>query len=100
MGGDINYFPRNGVVKPFAKAAFAVPAPYQMSDVVQTPFGYHLILVTDHKAGIEVKFEEAKDQVREVFCDASATRSSPNTSPRADHGGAGTSEVTCGAERE
>jgi len=68
VGGDINWFPRSGMVEAFAKAAFALQ-PYQMSDVVQTEFGYHVILVTDRKPGKDVKFEEAKDVVRELYCD-------------------------------
>ncbi len=67
-GGDINYFPRDGEVEPFARAAFALQ-PFQMSDVVQSECGYHLILVTDRKAGADVKFEEAKDAVRELYCE-------------------------------
>jgi peptidyl-prolyl cis-trans isomerase C len=67
-GGDVNYFPRfGGMVEPFAQAAFALK-PYQMSDVVQTQFGLHLILMTDRKAGKpDVKFEEVKDDIKEVF---------------------------------
>jgi peptidyl-prolyl cis-trans isomerase C len=68
VGGDVNWFPRDGMVEAFAKAAFALQ-PYQMSDVVQTQFGYHLLLVTDRKPGVEVKFEDAKEQVRELYCE-------------------------------
>lgn len=63
-GGDLNFFPRAGaMVEPFAKAAFEMK-PYQMSDVVATEFGYHLILVTAKKQGTPKKFEEVKDDVR------------------------------------
>jgi peptidyl-prolyl cis-trans isomerase C len=66
-GGDVGWFQRAGImVEPFAKAAFALK-PYQMSDVVHTSFGYHLILVTDRKPGREIKFEDVKDEVKEVF---------------------------------
>jgi parvulin-like peptidyl-prolyl isomerase len=69
QGGDVGWFRRAGyMVEPFAKAAFALK-PYQMSDVVQTQFGYHLILVTDRKAGAEVKFEDAKEMAREIYAD-------------------------------
>ena len=66
-GGDLGLFPRAGaMVEPFARAAFALK-PYQMSDVVATEFGYHLILNTDFKPGKEVKFEEVKPFVQEVY---------------------------------
>jgi len=66
-GGDVNYFARNGsMVEPFAKAAFALRT-YQMSDVIKTQFGYHLILVTDRKAGTAVKFDTVAEEVKEVY---------------------------------
>jgi peptidyl-prolyl cis-trans isomerase C len=69
QGGDVGSFRRAGfMVEPFAKVAFALK-PYEMSDVVQTQFGYHLILVLEHKPGIQVKYEDVKDDVKEVFCD-------------------------------
>ena len=69
QGGDLGYFLRAGtMVEPFAQAAFALK-PYQMSDVVQTHLGYHLILATDRKPGKEVKFEDVKEEVKEVFFD-------------------------------
>jgi peptidyl-prolyl cis-trans isomerase C len=66
-GGDVNFFARNGVmVEAFAKAAFALK-PYQLSDVVKTTFGYHLILVTDRKAGTPVKFETVQEELKEIY---------------------------------
>lgn len=66
-GGDLNFFPRAGsMVEPFAKAAFSLK-PYQMSEVVTTEFGYHLILVTARKAGTPTTFEKAKDDVRILY---------------------------------
>ena len=68
-GGDVNWFGRVGdMVEPFARAAFILK-PYQMSDVVKTQFGCHLILATDRKPGREVKFEAIKDVVKAVYCD-------------------------------
>jgi peptidyl-prolyl cis-trans isomerase C len=67
--GDVNWFERaHGMAEPFARAAFALE-PYQMSDVVKTQYGYHLILVTDRKAGHEVKFEDVKAVVKEVYAE-------------------------------
>ena len=69
QGGSVGPFPKAGfMVEPFANAAFALK-PYEMSDVVQTPFGYHLILCVERKPGREVKFEEVKDVVKEVYFD-------------------------------
>jgi len=66
-GGDLGEFPRMGMmVEPFARAAFALK-PYQVSEPVATPFGYHLILVTSRKAGEPVKFEQVKGAVAEVY---------------------------------
>ncbi len=69
QGGDVNWFQRAGfMVEPFAKVAFSLK-PFQISDVVKTQFGYHLILVTDRKGGREVKFEDVKEEVMEIYCE-------------------------------
>jgi peptidyl-prolyl cis-trans isomerase C len=66
-GGDINWFGRvDTMVEPFARAAYALKE-YQMSEPVKTEFGYHLILVTDRKAGSEVKFDDKKEDVKAVY---------------------------------
>jgi peptidyl-prolyl cis-trans isomerase C len=68
QGGDVNWFQGVGfMVEPFSRAAFALQ-PFQMSDVVQTQFGYHLILLTDRKPGRDVKFEDVKEMVKEHYC--------------------------------
>jgi peptidyl-prolyl cis-trans isomerase C len=65
-GGDIGYFPRKMTVEEaFAKAAFALKVG-QMSDVVQTDYGLHLIKVTDRKPGQPSDFSKMKDEVREM----------------------------------
>ncbi|HEV8058603.1 MAG TPA: peptidylprolyl isomerase [Gemmataceae bacterium] len=66
-GGDIGFFPRKlAVEEPFAKAAFALKVG-DISDVVQTDFGYHLIKVTERKAGTPSDFTKIKDEVRELL---------------------------------
>ncbi len=55
------------MVEPFSRAAFALK-PFEVSEPVKTPFGYHLILVTDRKPGREVTFEAVKDMVEEHYC--------------------------------
>ena len=69
-GGDVEWFQGIGfMVEPFSRAAFALK-PFEISEPIKTPFGYHLILVTDRKAGREVKFEEVKEMVKEHYCTA------------------------------
>ncbi|MGL4550150.1 MAG: peptidylprolyl isomerase, partial [Gemmataceae bacterium] len=68
-GGDVGFFQKAGfMVQPFANAAFALQV-NQMSEVIRTPFGLHLILVTERRPGKEVKFEDVKDVVKEVYFD-------------------------------
>jgi peptidyl-prolyl cis-trans isomerase C len=66
-GGDVEWFQAIGfMVEPFSRAAFALK-PFELSEPVKTPFGYHLILVTDRKAGREVKYEEVKEMVKDHY---------------------------------
>ncbi|MCF8062343.1 MAG: peptidylprolyl isomerase [Deltaproteobacteria bacterium] len=62
-GGDLGYFPRGKMAKPFEDAAFALK-PGDMSDVVKTRFGYHLIKLEDRKPEGTVPFEEVQDAVQ------------------------------------
>ena len=61
-GGDLGYFPREMMVKPFADVAFTLKKG-QVSDVVETQFGYHVIQCVDHKKAHEVTYEEARPKV-------------------------------------
>lgn len=68
-GGDLGWFPRAGaMVEPFARGAFALKAG-EMSDVVHTSFGCHLILTTDRRPGGETKFEDVREIVKDVYCE-------------------------------
>jgi parvulin-like peptidyl-prolyl isomerase len=66
-GGWIGEFQKIGyLTPPLAEAAFALK-PFEVSDVVKTPFGYHLIMISERKPGKNVKFEDVKEVVKEVF---------------------------------
>ena len=60
----MGYFRRGRMVKPFEEAAFALE-PGDISDVVQTRFGYHLIKVTDKKPETIIPYDEAKDEIEQ-----------------------------------
>lgn len=58
--GDLDYFRRGDVVEPFEEAAFALK-PGEISEIVQTDFGFHIIKVEDNKLD---KFENVKEQLK------------------------------------
>ena len=63
-GGDLSFFPRKGaMVEPFAEAAFKLQKDEVAPEPVRSEFGYHVIKVTDRKAGGKQAFEEAKPQI-------------------------------------
>jgi peptidyl-prolyl cis-trans isomerase C len=65
-GGDLNYFGWGRMVPAFEQAAFAL-APGQTSDVVTTPFGYHIIKVTDRKAAGTTPFEQVSERIKQFL---------------------------------
>jgi len=62
QGGDLGAFGRGQMVKPFEKAVFAM-MPGDVSDIVETEFGFHLIKLEEKKPARTVEFAEAKEQI-------------------------------------
>jgi len=65
-GGDLNFFSRGRMIPAFEKTAFELKIG-QVSDIVETQFGYHVIKVTDHKDASVTQFEQAKDDILQIL---------------------------------
>src|SRR5215467_3908813 len=61
-GGDLDYFTRGKMVPEFDEVAFTLQ-PGQLSDVVKSQFGYHVIKLTDKKPGTTRPFAELRQQL-------------------------------------
>jgi peptidyl-prolyl cis-trans isomerase C len=66
-GGDLDYFSLNtGLIEEFTDVAFKLKKG-MISDPVETPFGFHLIQVTDRKEGKEPDFEQNKPYIYNAY---------------------------------
>jgi len=63
-GGDLKYFKRGQMVKPFETVAFSLK-PGDVSEIVETRFGYHLIKVTEKKPEETVAYDNVNEKIKE-----------------------------------
>ena len=88
-GGDLDFFGRGAMVPEFDKVAFSMQ-PGQVSDVVKTEFGYHVIKLTDKRAASQrplaevqaqiedqIKWQRAQDQAQRMADDVAAQMKKP-----------------------
>lgn len=66
QGGDLGFFARDMMVKPFSDAAFALKEG-EISDLVQSEYGFHIIQVTGSKGSGEKPLAEVKPEVESLY---------------------------------
>jgi len=67
-GGDLGYLRREQMFPDFARAAFDLK-PGELSGVVRTPFGFHVLKLVDRKKGQPLTFEQVKEPLRQRLTD-------------------------------
>ena len=65
-GGSLGYIKRGDMEPPFEKVAFSLPVG-QVSDVVETSVGYHIIKVSDHRESTRATFDQVKATLIETL---------------------------------
>ena len=63
-GGDLGYFVKARMVKPFSDAAFALKSPGDTSEIIETQFGYHIIKLDERRPEGPRSFDEVKDALK------------------------------------
>ena len=63
-GGDLDYFGRGGMVKPFEDAAWALK-PGEISGIVETEYGFHIIKLTDKKPATNRTLDQVRPQLED-----------------------------------
>lgn len=61
-GGDLDFFGRGAMVKPFEDAVFAMKRG-EISNVIESDFGFHVITLTDVRGGEKKSFEEVRAEI-------------------------------------
>jgi len=65
-GGDMGFFAQDEMVPALANAAFALEIG-QISSVIETQFGFHIVKLIEKRAASQMPFQEAKEPVRQLL---------------------------------
>ena len=65
-GGDLGFFAKEQMVPEFSKVAFSLK-PNTVSDVIQTQFGYHIVIVTDRREAGIAPYDKAQSQIKDFL---------------------------------
>ena len=66
-GGDLSWISRGQTPPPFEQAAFALTRPNDLSGVVESQFGYHILQLVEREAASTVPFEEARPRITQML---------------------------------
>jgi peptidyl-prolyl cis-trans isomerase D len=65
-GGDLDFFGRGAMVKEFDEVAFSLK-PGEMSDLVKTPYGFHIIKVTEKREGTTESLDQTRTKIEDTL---------------------------------
>jgi peptidyl-prolyl cis-trans isomerase D len=68
-GGDLEFFTYYEMVPSFSEAVFSLEKAEDVSEIIKTPFGYHLIKLTGIKASYIKPFQEVEERLEQMWKD-------------------------------
>ena len=66
-GGDLGFFKKGQMVPPFSRAAFALRTPGELSPVIETVFGFHIIQLVQRNPAKIISLKQAKREIAQVL---------------------------------
>ena len=81
-GGDVGFFRRGQMVPPFEAAAFALKEPGDLSDIVETAFGLHIIRLEERKPARLLPLDEIREKLRAHISEEKVARAEADEKAR------------------